>query len=199
MRSRLLSIALVCVFTHSADAQLPSDRYSPLNYVGRVFGFGYSDGYHACKDEKCSKPTVSKHWESISPRLTYPASPPSRTIVARPVIDSPSYAREYGVPQIITSGEMAPMQMQSLQPPIQYQVPTEQPGNAVPKSTIETVPPAAIPEKPLSQPSPSDLRNSEPTTPTRFEALPQPPSVPSVKMPTGTRPSIEPLARPPRN
>ena len=66
MFSRLLSIAFVSVLAVTAQAQLPSARFSPINYFGRYNGFGYSDGYHACKDGRCKTWSMSKPWESMS-------------------------------------------------------------------------------------------------------------------------------------
>ena len=66
MLSRLLSIAFVSVLAVAAQAQLPSERFSPINYFGRYHGFGYSDGYHACKEDRCNSWSPSKHWESPS-------------------------------------------------------------------------------------------------------------------------------------
>ena len=66
MFSRLLSIAFVSVLAVTAQAQLPSARFSPINYFGRYHGFGYSDGYHACKEGRCNTWSIWKPWESMS-------------------------------------------------------------------------------------------------------------------------------------
>lgn len=59
-------------FCSTAEAQLPSqNRFSPINYFGRWQGFGYSDGYHACKEGRCpSKQSFSSYYGE-------PTSPPS--------------------------------------------------------------------------------------------------------------------------
>ena len=66
MFTRLLSFALVSVLTVAAQAQLPTERFSPINYFGRYHGFGYSDGYHACKEGRCNSWSLWKPWESMS-------------------------------------------------------------------------------------------------------------------------------------
>ena len=66
MLTRLLSFAFVGVFAAVAQAQLPSERFSPINYFGRYHGFGYSDGYHACKGGRCNSWSLWKPWESMS-------------------------------------------------------------------------------------------------------------------------------------
>jgi hypothetical protein len=62
MVARLMILPVVCLLSVVAHAQLPSqNRVTPINYFGRFHGFGYSDGYHACKDER------PKSWYSWSP------------------------------------------------------------------------------------------------------------------------------------
>lgn len=59
-------------FCSPVEAQLPSqNRFSPINYFGRWQGFGYSDGYHACKEGRCP-PKLS-----FSSFYGEPTSPPS--------------------------------------------------------------------------------------------------------------------------
>ncbi len=66
MFTRPLSIVFVSVLAIAAQAQLPSAQVSRINYLGRYHGFGYSDGYHACKEVKCNSWSVWKPWESMS-------------------------------------------------------------------------------------------------------------------------------------
>lgn len=75
MQTRILSLALVLLGTSISQAQMPSHRFSPINYFGRYHGFGYSDGYHACKTGKCT--TVS--WNPLKSMSTFygePTAPP---------------------------------------------------------------------------------------------------------------------------
>lgn len=77
MQTRFLSLVLVLVGASLSEAQMPSHRFSPINYFGRYHGFGYSDGYHACKTERCS--TVS--WNPLKSMSTFygePTAPPPR-------------------------------------------------------------------------------------------------------------------------
>ena len=98
MLTRLLSFAFVGVFAAVAQAQLPSERFSPINYFGRYHGFGYSDGYHACKGGRCNSWSLWKPWESMSSLYGSP-SPSTSNRAARlqatanlPVISQEYYA-----------------------------------------------------------------------------------------------------------
>ena len=93
MPTRLLSIAFACLFSMSAQAQLSSDRFSPINYFGRYHGFGYSDGYHACKDGRCSTGSSWKGWSAMSTLSDFPTSPPSnRMVPMRSMVGLPQYS-----------------------------------------------------------------------------------------------------------
>ena len=101
MVTRLLSVAFVCVFNVSAHAQLPSESFSPLNYLGRFYGFGYSDGYHACKDGRCesgksgSSGSIWKPWESMSTYYGTASAPPgNRVVTQRATNKAPLYSQE---------------------------------------------------------------------------------------------------------
>ncbi len=48
-----VSLSAVSGYAH---AQMPSVRFEPVNYLGRMFGFGYSDGYSACKESRLESP-----------------------------------------------------------------------------------------------------------------------------------------------
>ncbi len=82
MITRLLSVVLVGVWTVAAQAQLPSEHFSPINYFGRYHGFGYSDGYHACKEGRCNSWSLWKPWEPMSSLYSSPAPTSSNRSVA---------------------------------------------------------------------------------------------------------------------
>ena len=131
---RLFSLLLVSFSSLAAQAQLPSNNWSPLNYFGRYHGFGYSDGYHSCKDGNCHgarglRSNLTPFSNDRDPIATFYGSP-----------TTPS-----GAPLI------QPMQV----------VPTEQ-IQATPSKpkTPETVPPA--PSKPSSSPSDKGFELSTP-------------------------------------
>ena len=82
MLIRLFSIAIVFTAVATTQAQLPSqNRVSPINYFGRYHGFGYSDGYHECKESKVRPASFWKPWESMSSFYGQPTVPPSGSIV----------------------------------------------------------------------------------------------------------------------
>ncbi len=96
MFARILSVAFVCLIPGISLAQLPSQHFSSINYLGRYLGFGYSDGYHACKDGRCTPNGQSKNWDSISSFYGSPTLPPSNRLVGRqPVVSSPIYNQGY--------------------------------------------------------------------------------------------------------
>jgi hypothetical protein len=74
---KLTSFAGVVWLSSSCLAQLPAQRVSPVNLLGRYHGFGYSDGYHECKDGKCKTPvSLPKPWAPISSFYGQPTEPP---------------------------------------------------------------------------------------------------------------------------
>ena len=155
MLTRTLSIALVCVFTIAAQAQLPSERFSPINYFGRFHGFGYSDGYHACKDGRCNTNSWSnwKPWESMSSVYGSPTPPPSnRALGVRAKPMSQNYQQAYyPLPSLEPSTDFSALPTPASQlriPP----APLNGTHRAPADKTFETVPPAPV----RTQPSPSD-------------------------------------------
>ena len=157
MLTRPLSIALVCVFTVAAQAQLPSERVSPINYFGRFHGFGYSDGYHACKDGRCNNSSWLnwKPWESMSSFYGSPTPPPShRVLGVRAIPMSQNYQQPYyPSPSLEQSTDFSALptpasQLQLSNPPAPLNSTQRSPDD----KTYETVPPAPV----RAQPSPSD-------------------------------------------
>ena len=159
MLKRPLSIALVCVFSVAAQAQLPSERFSPINYFGRFHGFGYSDGYHACKDGRCNTKGNSrstwKPWESMSSFYGSPTPPPSdRALGVRAISMSQNYTQAYyPSPSLEQSTDFSSLptpasQLQLGSPPAPLYGTQRSPAD----KTYETVPPAPV----RAQPFPSD-------------------------------------------
>lgn len=189
MVTRLLSVALVCVFNVAAQAQLPSESFSPLNYLGRFHGFGYSEGYHACKDGRCDSDnskssrggSIWKPWESMSSYYgTATAPPSSRVVTPRATSKAPLYSQEncvapnFGVPNL---GSVAPSfgSTMGVSPQPMYQAPPQSlPKWApTPQPSYESVPPAPS----QSQPSPSDRGKLELPAPQKLEQVPAAPKV----------------------
>ncbi|MCU0719707.1 MAG: hypothetical protein MUC83_08390 [Pirellula sp.] len=49
-----LSLLFLSVVSSTSYGQLPNQsKSSPLNYLARFHGLGYSDGYHACPNNQC--------------------------------------------------------------------------------------------------------------------------------------------------
>ena len=181
MVTRLLSVAIVCVFNVAAHAQLPSESFSPLNYFGRFHGFGYSEGYHACKDGRCDSgksgsASIWKPWESMSSYYGTATAPPSnRVVTQRATSKAPLYSQEncvapnFGPPNF---GPVAPNFGPSLDvsPQPMYQAPPQSlpKWSPTPKPSYESVPPAPR----QSQPSPSDRNKLELPAPPKPELVP---------------------------
>ena len=171
MLTRLLSIAFVSVFSIAAQAQLHSDRYSPINYLGRYSGFGYSEGYHACKEGGCKsgsmgKSSMLKPWESLSSFYGSATAPPDNRVIGNPIapMRTTSVAPLYTKPYFSTPSDMQPMDVVPTLAPITN--PSPQPSTFAPLMNLpqrtptpphkhESVPPAPMPKQ--SSPSDRDL------------------------------------------
>ena len=104
MVPKVFSLAIACLLSLTAEAQLSSSRVSPMNCIGRYHGFGYGDGYHACQDGKCKPSNDSsfwKPWESISSFHAKPTSPPSRWWQTSGVRISPASPLPFTPPQAV--------------------------------------------------------------------------------------------------
>jgi len=77
MVPRVFSLAIASLLSLPAQAQLPSSRGSSINDLGRYYGFGYSDGYHACQDGKCKTSNASSSWKPWEPIAVLHAKPTS--------------------------------------------------------------------------------------------------------------------------
>ena len=77
MIPRVFSLAIACLLSLTAQAQLPSSRASSLNNFGRYQGFGFSDGYHACEHGNCKPSKPSSFWKPWEPTARLHAKPTS--------------------------------------------------------------------------------------------------------------------------
>ena len=196
MFARLFSIAFVSVLAVAAQAQLPSERFSPINYFGRYHGFGYSDGYHACKEVRCnswsmSKPweSMSKHWESPSKTWASPSSPG-----ASPSSPWASMSSLYGSLTPSSSNRAVGIQATANTPLVSreyYATPIIKPS--APVTETEWSPPSlnsyeSVPSAPLEiKPSSSDRGvRALPQLGTKSEFIPSPPQVRSRTAPIGS-------------
>ena len=171
MFARILSVAFLCMISGFSQAQLPSQHFYSINHLGRYFGFGYSDGYHACKDGRCSTDGKSKNWDFVSTLSGQPTLPPNTRLFGRqPVATSPIYNQGYCAEPIVTSS----MQSQMVNS-IQDMMPIEM--ALAPKM----VPPPGQPSI-QTQPQPQSTRQSTPPwSPSdrgTFEAVTSPPRQP---------------------
>ena len=196
MPTRLLSIAFACFFGAAAEAQLASDRFSPLNNFGRYHGLGYSDGYHACKDGRCktgSSWTNWTNWTGMSTLYSEPTPPPNNRVVAMGATSfMPRFSQEESVTPIFNDGIDISSQALPTPSPRMQMHPTPQ-GVGVPKlapsppSLYETVP--AAPRQ--SQPSASDRMLELPAPPQRLETISPAPEVQPRRVPPGTNSLIQ--------
>ena len=205
-----MAFVLSGFFCSPSEAQLPSqNRFSPINYFGRWQGFGYSDGYHACKEGRCP-PKLS-----FSSFYGEPTSPPSSPLFhghrAANVGYSPqlqphqyshsvhpysqsAYAGSQGSAQPspapyypgnagtgMSPPAMQPAEMAPYQPPQQMAPVPSSP----PPSFYETVPPAPL-RKPES-PSDKDYFELPPPPNSSDDLLPAAPSVNSRRVPPGNQ------------
>ena len=222
MLTRLLSIAIVSVFSIAAQAQLHSDRYSPINYLGRYSGFGYSDGYHACKDGQCNngsmlKPTMAKlsmakpstwnPWEPMSSFYGSATAPSDNRIIGNSIapMRTTTVAPLYTKPYFSTPSDRQPMSdRQPLDVP-PTQAPVTKP--LLKPSTLEAPPslplrtPAApikqesVPPAPIpKQSSPSDHDKLELPEPTKTSQYFTPSGMQNLRVPPGSRSVVMPSA-----
>ncbi len=166
MLTRLLSIAIVSAFVVAAQAQLPSDRFSPINYLGRYSGFGYSEGYHACKDGRSNSSnskSMWKPWESMSSFYGSATTPPNnRSVGMRTTHVAPLYSQAYNASASAgPSMDVAPMR-------IPMAIPLAQPN------TFETQPSTFATPKNLLQQDPSPTRSYESVPPAPTQKQPSP-------------------------
>lgn len=166
MFARTLSVAVVCLIPSISLAQLPSQHFSSINYLGRYFGVGYSDGYHACKDGRCNAVGQSKSWGSISSFYGSPTLPPNNRLVGRQLtMNSPAYNQGYfaepmdtSMPQVQMAYPMQNTSQMEVAPPIaQPNLQPQLPMQSAPQWSPSPLSfePYTPPAKP-SQVSPSD-------------------------------------------
>ena len=167
MVTRLLSILLVSVLTVAAQAQLPSERFSPINYFGRYHGFGYSDGYHACKEGRCNSWSMWKPWEPMSSLYSsHTPTSSNRSVAIRTTANSQMSSLEYYSAPVINQPS---------------------PTNGTQWSPASTDPLESVSPAPIHlQPSQIDRGVRElPPPPNKSKFIPSPPKSPSKIAPPG--------------
>jgi len=193
MPTRLLSIAFACFFGAAAQAQLASDRLSPLNYFGRYHGFGYSDGYHACKDGRCKTGSSWTNWTGISTFHSEPTPPPNnRVVTMRATGLVPRFSQEQYVTPVFNDGIDISSQAITTPAPMMQMHSTPQNMSVLqlapsPPSLYETVPVAPR----QSQPSENDRMLELPAPPQRQKIISPGPEVQSRRVPPGTHSLIQ--------
>ena len=174
--ARILSVAVVCLTPGISLSQLPSQHFSSINYLGRYFGFGYSDGYHACKDGRCNAIGQPKTWDSMSSFYGSPTLPPSNKLVGRQLtMSSPLYSQGYCAEQMENSIPQVPLAYPMPSTPQMEVAPQVQPS-LQPQSQIQGVPqwsPSPLNFEPYTPPAkPSQMSPSDRGT---YEAVPPAP------------------------
>ena len=169
MIMRAISLTFVCFLSVTAQAQFPSARVSPINTFGRYLGFGYSDGYHACKEPRAaltSSWSLRKPFESVSSFYGTPTPPPSSGAVG-----FQPYNRS--APSLFTEGYSGPV-------PSASATPTYSPGAVVapdPALQMQYMPPSPIAP---AKPNPPANSYAQPTQPVpsaqpKYESVPPAP------------------------
>ncbi len=206
MLTRFLSIAIVSALGAAAQAQLPSDRFSPINYLGRYHGFGYSEGYHACKEARCNSASSGsfwKPWESMSNFYGSATAPPNnRSVGMRTNNVAPLYGQEYFTsPSVGQSMDVAPVQVPMSSPLAQPKPFDMQPKTfATPKNLIQQEPSSpksyeSVPPTPLQkQSSPSDRDRLDLPAPTTTSGYTPASGMQNLRVPPGTRSVVMPSA-----
>lgn len=187
-----LAFLLASLVSASALGQLPNQsKSSPLNYLARFHGIGYSDGYHACPNNQCPP---NRSWAkpvSFSSFYGEPTPPPG-TRFHRP-------APSYSVYQSYTHGGEMMVHPPTVQP--SQHSPTMQ---LAPSPSMNSTPdyPSAIPSHSIllqndapagSPPSMSNPGRAEPWGADPDELIPPP--QPS-RAPQQTRRAIPGTTRP---
>jgi hypothetical protein len=126
LRLRISTSSLTLLFaslvSSSALGQLPNQsKSSPLNYLARFHGIGYSDGYHSCPNNQCAPNRSWAKPASFSSLYGEPTPPPGPRF-HRP---APSYSvyqsYDQGIEMIVTPQVSQPSQhapaMQLAPPP----------------------------------------------------------------------------------
>lgn len=152
----------------AAYAQLPSSRFSPINYFGRYHGIGYSDGYHECKSGDCKREPNNKSFlQPISTFYSTPTAPPG------PVVRPFAHGHRSVVPGRIENlpANNTPMGMEAV--PLPSPNAQHDPGSSVApyaaNSPLESLAPGS--------PSGIQLVPDSPSVP--YPNLSPPPSVPN--------------------
>jgi hypothetical protein len=72
-----LIVLLTSLVSTSAYGQLPNQsKSSPLNYLARFHGIGYSDGYHSCPNNQCAPKGAWAKPTNFSSFYGEPTTPP---------------------------------------------------------------------------------------------------------------------------
>ena len=189
MFARILSMAFVCVIPGVSQAQLPSQNFSSINYLGRYFGVGYSDGYHACKDGRCNGNAKSVNWDFVSTFSGPPTLPPNNRLFGRqPVATSPNYNQAYYVEPMVAPSMQSPTvnSIQNMMPNAMAPTPAQPSFQPLPQpqSTRPSTPPWSPSDRGNLEVVPSAPKQSPTSTRERDESdLLSPPQRPDSSVP----------------
>jgi hypothetical protein len=170
MFARVCLMAFVWLCPTLSLAQLPSQHFSSINFVGRYLGFGYSDGYHSCKDGRCTPSAQSRPWDCMSSFYGAPTLPPNNRIMAR---------QEWMVTPGCNQGQCsAPTDYSALHNQITHPMQTEmtttmaQPN--LPSQSPQPAMPQWAPSQTMIEPAPQSVRTS-PSDRGFYESVPSAP------------------------
>lgn len=142
--------ASFAVVGQTAFAQSPSAnswRTSPLSSFARFHGFGYSDGYHACKGNECSPKKSWLSGENFSSFYGEPTVPPARAIGSKqPSYSSYQATQQMSVAPLPYDAELSPGM--TLSP-----MPINESLHTIPPSPDVTMTPTNLQPIPMARPT----------------------------------------------
>jgi hypothetical protein len=179
MFARMLSLAFVSLIPGISLAQLPSQHFSSINYLGRYLGFGYSDGYHACQDGRCTPVGQPKSWDAMSTFYGSPTLPPNNRVVGRQLttMPSPAFNHEHCVEPVFSPGSQSQLAY-PMQTTLQTEVaPSMVQPNSQPQPHPQTLAPHWSPSPLSFEPYTPNLKplQSSPSDRGSYESVPPAP------------------------
>lgn len=157
-----LAMVVVSVGGAVASAQLPpQQRFSPINQLGRSWGFGVSDGYHECPEGQCgpNKPGFLDKLNPFGDKL----NPLGSTLYPNSCAVGKCAAPVGTTPAIpMTALPPTPNMYQQFAAPAENPMAGTMSAPQLPPAYPTTPTPYAAPTSPLPVPDPLPMYHSEP-------------------------------------
>ncbi len=174
---RLLALVVWLILSNSLQAQLAGNRFSPLNYFGRVQGIGWSDGYHECRDPRFK---AKESWLDRGPMSSFYGEPtlPNPNASMTSARSTTPRSRYFPGP---TSSMMS---NEFYSPSMAPTVSPQSPGSMAPAPAYPSNNDAPYLPSPLYLPQPQPQPES--IVPVPYPLIPSGPMSPSDRMPSVT-------------